>query len=86
MNVLAHPDTPPKQVAERKSAMEDIETWLEEMDHVAKKVTIVITQFWGIVVQAAKLEKLTKQLQEAEEKLATMKSALRTMSPVISIT
>ena len=32
LNALIHLDTPPEQVADRKSAMEDVATKLEEMD------------------------------------------------------
>ena len=43
LNALIHPDTPPKQVAERKITMEDLATQLEEMEQEAKKVTDVTT-------------------------------------------
>ena len=48
---LVHLDTPPEQVVERKSIMEDPTTHLEEMEKEAKKVTKVTSQFLGSVVQ-----------------------------------
>ena len=62
LNALIHLDTPPEQVADRKSTMEDMATHLEEIEQEAKKVTEATTQFWGSVVQDEKLAQLTKQL------------------------
>ena len=59
-------DTPLEQVAQRKSAIDDIATHFEEIKQEAKKIMEATTQFWGSVVQDEQLEQLTKQLQEAE--------------------
>ena len=45
LNALIHPDTPPEQVVEGKSAIEDVVTQLEDMDQEEKKVTDAMTQF-----------------------------------------
>ena len=86
MNALVHPDTPPKQVVERKSAIEDVGKHLEEMEKEAKKFTDATTQFWGSVIEDEKLVKLTKQLQDEEGQLETLNTTLRTMPLVFQIT
>ena len=51
-----------------------------------KKVIEETMKFCDSIVQEVQLEKLTKQLQEADKKLATLKTALTIMPPIISIT
>ena len=45
-----------------------------------------MTQFWDSVIQDEKLDQLTKQLQEDETQLETLKMMLRTLPPILSIT
>ena len=59
---LINPYTPPEQVAERKSTMEDLATQLDEMEQEAKNVTGATTQFWGRVVQDEKSKQMTTKL------------------------
>ena len=66
--------------------MEDLVTQLEEMEQEAKKVTEETTQFWGSVVQDEQLEQLNTQMQEEEGQLATLKTSLRALPPVVQIT
>ena len=86
MNALVYPDTPLEKITERKNAIEEVEAQIKELEQEAKKITEAKMQFWGSVVQDEQLEKLTEQLQEAEGQLATLKTALKAMPPVVQIT
>ena len=57
---MVYPKTAPEQVAERKSAIEEIAAQFDDMEQDAKKVTEATTQFWGSVVQDEQIDKLTK--------------------------
>ena len=81
-----YPYTPPEQITKWKYGIEEIAAQFEAMEQDAKKIIEAMKQFWGSVVQDEKLEQLTKKLQEAEGKLATLKAALRKMRPIIQIT
>ena len=85
LNALVYQDTPPEQIAKWKGSIKEIVTQFEEMEQDAKKITEATTQFWGNVVKDEQLEKLTKQLQEAEGQLVTLKKTLRTMPPIVQI-
>ena len=52
-------------------------TQLNELEQDAKKVTDATTQVWSSIVQDKQLEKLIAQLQEAYEKLETLKMSLK---------
>ena len=49
-------------------------------------MTDTTTHFWGSVVQDEQLEQLTMQLQESVGQLATLRTLLKEMSPIIQIT
>ena len=82
---MVHPETPREQVPERKSAIEEIAAQFDDMEKDAKKVMEETTQFWGSVIQDEQLDQLTKQLQEAETQLETLKTVLRKMPQIVSI-
>ena len=84
-NALVNPGTPLEKDAEHKSAIEEFATQLEQMEKEAKLVTDVNTQFWGSVVQNEQLEKLNKQLGEGKAQLATLRTSLRIMPPVVHV-
>ena len=66
MNALMYPDTPLEQIVEWNGSIEEIATQFEEMEQDAKKITESMTQFWGSIIQDELLEKLTKNLSQAE--------------------
>ena len=86
LNAMVYADTPPEQVTEQKSVIEEIATYFEETKQDAKNIMEATTQFWGSVIQDEQLEQLTKKLQEAENQLEMLKTTLKTMPPLVSIT
>ena len=78
--------TPPNQVAETKSSIEDIATKFESMEHEAKTIMEATTQFWQSIVQDEQLDHLPTQVQEAEVQLTTLKTSLRAMPLMVQIT
>ena len=62
LEALVHATTPPEQIVVQKSAIEDLETQLKELEQEAKKVVDATTQFWGNIVQDEQLVQLTTQL------------------------
>ena len=85
LNSMVHPETPPEQVPERKSAIEEIAAQFDDMEKDAKKVMEETTQFWGSVIQDEQLDQLTKQLQEVDNHMEILKTTLRKMPQIVSI-
>ena len=83
---MVYLDTLPGQVSEWKSSIEDIVTQFDDMEKYAKNVMEATSQFWGSVVHDEQWEKLTTKLQEADNQLAMLKTTLRTIPPLVSIT
>ena len=48
--------TPPKQVAERKASLEEIDTQFGDMEQEAKSIMEETMQFWQSIVQDEKLD------------------------------
>ena len=69
-----------------KEFHEEIATQFDEMEQDAKNIMEATTQFWGSVIHDEQLEKLTIHLQEVKNQLETLKTTLRTMPPLVSIT
>ena len=83
---LVKPTMLPKQVAKRKSPIEDIATKFESMEKDTKTIMEATTQFWQSVVQYEQFNLLTAQVQEAEGQLMTLKTSLRAMPLMVQIT
>ena len=60
------PRTPPEQVVECKTKIEEVYAQLEESEKDTKAITYYTAQFLGSVVQDEQLQQLSMQLQEAE--------------------
>ena len=59
-------ETLPEQIAKWNNSIEEVAAQLDEMEQEAKEVIEAMTQFWGSIIQDELLEKLTKNLSQAE--------------------
>ena len=51
LNALVYLDMPPDQIVESKTAIEEVAAQLEELEWEATKVTEVMKEFWGGIIQ-----------------------------------
>ena len=83
---LVNLGTPLEKALDLKGSIEDVTTWIQDIEKEGKLITDATTQFWGSVVQDKQFEHLNIQMREVEVQLAALRTSLIAMPLVVQVT